>query len=195
MPNLWQELNLFPNKSSNNKVLCLGVNPKAFKLFSLLLWTIPLRKKPRSRPVFQQSQWRNPILGMMGTSQLFIQKEVLQQLPTQDDLRTRNRLVWFQNLQQCLPDGQCHLMTHTLPTLEFLPGSRGSVVLGKTWRAVGRTPLLLELQVTLEQCWQSSLVFSATPAVPQDVGKAWNILQQYNRSWRGKQRCPLQEKW
>lgn len=28
MPNLWQELNLFPNKSSNTKVLCLGVSPK-----------------------------------------------------------------------------------------------------------------------------------------------------------------------
>lgn len=44
---------------------------------------------------------------MMGTSQLFIQKEVFQQLLTQDDLRTRNRLVWFQTLQQCLPNGQC----------------------------------------------------------------------------------------
>lgn len=43
-------------------------------------------------------------------------------------------------------------MTHTLPTLEFLSQSRGSLVLRKTmlWKAIWRTQLLHKLQVALE---------------------------------------------
>lgn len=57
-------------------------------------------------------------------------------------------------------------MTHTLPTLEFLPRSRGSLVLGKTWKAVWRTLLLLELQVALENTEkQQNWVVCHTPAL------------------------------
>lgn len=65
----------------------------------------------------------------MGISQLFVQVKVFQLLLlTKDDLRTRNKYVWFQSLQQYLPNSQYRLMTHTLPTLEFLSQSRGSLV-------------------------------------------------------------------
>lgn len=114
--------------------------------------------------------------------------------------RKKSSCIWALSLKSTAGDRKAALasgeenVTALLCKAQFISGHRwGTWINHKlNWALIYIKNVL---ETNLEQCWQSSLLFSATPAVPQDVGKAWNILQQYNRSWRGKQRCPLQQKW
>lgn len=92
-----------------------GSEFKAFKLLrdpcTLLLWcwTIPLWGKPPSRTystIWMKKSKSLRMYASWGTSQLLIQQKNIWQPLAHDDLRTRNKWVWFQSLQQCLPNGQ-----------------------------------------------------------------------------------------
>lgn len=107
---------LFPNKILSSKVfLCLGVSSKNLNFYRTpahsfcgaeqFLYERNLQAEQICNNLNEEIQLTENVC-LMGTSQLFIQEKMFQQLLTQDDLRTRNKWVWFQSLQQCLPNGQ-----------------------------------------------------------------------------------------
>lgn len=107
---------LFPNKISISKVLlCLGVTSKHLNFYETPAHSFSCAEQFLYERNLQAEQICNNLneeiqltenIWLMATSQLFIQEKIFCQLLTQDDLRTRNKWVWFQSLQQCLPNGQ-----------------------------------------------------------------------------------------
>lgn len=108
---------LFPNKTSSSKVvLCLGASSKHLNSYGTpahsfcgaeqFLYERNLYTEQICSNLNEEIQLTEKVY-LMGTSQSFIQEKIFQQLLTQDVLRTRNKWVWFQSLQQCFPNGRC----------------------------------------------------------------------------------------